>query len=402
MHIVYVSDERYPSTHTDTQQVAMTVDALAQAGAEVTLMVPGMRRLPRVSRSADKSGANESPTQLTAVMEYYGVSSKFSLVSVSSVNPELRTIVKPLHAIVSQLKLSGIAPDVIYTRNIGTAIMSTLRGFSVILESYRVIDRDYMSYLPLWRRISRNPNFLGVICHSRLSADSFVRVGVPAVKVTVIHNGFDISSMKPELNRTTARGLLNWSTAPFIATYSGHLNPNKGVDMLARWAAATPAIHHVWVGGGDHGSTEYAERERNSVGAANVELAGWVPPAQLPPYLYASDVLMIPPTAKPLTRHGSTVLPMKTFAYMASGRAIVAPDLPDIREVLVHERNALLIEPDRLDLAKDALLRLQGDPQLAQDLGRNARTDSLSATWSARANKILGFLETRLGQSDQS
>lgn len=399
MRIVYVSDERYPSTHTDTQQVAMTVDALTKVGANVSLMVPAMRRSSGVRPGSDDKRRLDWTSQSDAIRSYYGVSSDFRLIPLYSVNPEWRILTKTLHSLLSQSKLRGLRPDVVYTRNIGTAAVATIRGFPVILESYRVIDVNYYAFSRFWRSVVSRRNFLGVICHSRMSGESFVRVGVPDFKVQVIHNGFDIGSMKPEISQKDARKLLNWDETRFTATYTGHLNPNKGVDVLAQWAASTPSIHHVWVGGGNNGNTDYAAHEKERAGAANVELVGWVPPAELPPYLYASDALLIPPTAKPLTQHGSTVLPMKTFTYMAAGRAIIAPDLPDVREVLVHEKNALLVEPDRLDVAQSALLRLQRDPQFAQEIGRNAKMDSISATWTSRAEKILRFVERRLQQS---
>ena len=38
--------------------------------------------------------------------------------------------------------------------------------------------------------------------------------------------------------------------------------------------------------------------------------------------------------------------PLKLFEYMALSRAIIAPDAPNIREILTHEVDALLFEPD--------------------------------------------------------
>ena len=46
---------------------------------------------------------------------------------------------------------------------------------------------------------------------------------------------------------------------------------------------------------------------------------------------------------------------MKTFSYLAAGRPIVAPDLPDLREVLRHNENALLVPPDDVDAAAAAI-----------------------------------------------
>jgi glycosyltransferase involved in cell wall biosynthesis len=38
--------------------------------------------------------------------------------------------------------------------------------------------------------------------------------------------------------------------------------------------------------------------------------------------------------------------PLKLFEYMALGKAIIAPDRANIREILTHGRDALLFDPD--------------------------------------------------------
>ena len=44
LRIAYISDERFPSIHTDTQQVVKTIDALGRSGVHVDLIQPRMMR----------------------------------------------------------------------------------------------------------------------------------------------------------------------------------------------------------------------------------------------------------------------------------------------------------------------------------------------------------------------
>ncbi len=127
------------------------------------------------------------------------------------------------------------------------------------------------------------------------------------------------------------------------------------------------------------------------LGVTNVRLVPWVQATALSPYLYAADVLLIPPGSRPLNS-GHTVLPMKTFLYLAVGRPILAPRLPDIEEVLEDGRNAILVPPDDLDAAAERLLSLLADRELQQRIGASARQDSLSFTWEARACRLAEFL----------
>ena len=93
---------------------------------------------------------------------------------------------------------------------------------------------------------------------------------------------------------------------------------------------------------------------------------------------------------------GSTVLPIKTYSYLAAGRVIVAPRLPDVVEVLRDGDNALLVTPDDLDQAVAVVRRAVGEPGLAQRLGARAAADAPLYTWQARAALIHQFMKQRL------
>jgi glycosyltransferase involved in cell wall biosynthesis len=382
MRIVYVSDERFPYTGTDTQQVAMTVQALVRAGVSATLMPPAMR-----TREGD-------PSQAEAIHAYYGTA--FPVVPVHTVSPHRRGLVKCLHPLLATRLLRKHPPDLIYCRNFLVAAVALWRGFKVVFESYRVIDRKYPRLARLFGKMSRNPRFLGVITHSSISAAGFERVGVPSEKIQVIYNGFDPATMEPPLEKDVARRKTELPQEGSIALYTGHINGKKGIEMLAQLAKDTPEVTHVWVGDDGQGSNQYAEKLIAQYGLNNVHLPGWLPPTELPPFLYAADVLLIPATVGPLEKYGNTVLPMKVFSYMAAGRPIIAPDLPDSREVLEHRKNAWLVPPDDPKEAADGLRRILSDPTLATSLGQHARTDAKSLTWSARGERVLTFIRNRL------
>jgi glycosyltransferase involved in cell wall biosynthesis len=380
MRIVYVSDERYPSTHTDTQQVMMTLDALAGAGADVHFVIPAFSEGPHAA------------AQVADARDYYGTKNPFPILPIDSGNPERRALVKPTHGVRGTRMARKIGADVLYTRTLPTLLAALGRGLPTIFESYRVIDRRFPRIARVFGRIASSPNLLGVITHSGVSADGFRRCGVPDEKLQVIHNGFDAATMDPPLSKKEARALCGLPQDDCIALYTGHVNANKGMETLAELAARTPEIHHVWVGGDAGGDTSFGAQCISDAAAPNITLAGWVQPGEVGRHLYAADILLIPPAAAPLTRTGNTVLPMKTFAYMAAGRAILAPDLPDLREVLEDQRSAWLVPPDELDVAVQALQTLQGDPALADRLGAAAREDGLSMSWDRRGERVLAFI----------
>ena len=130
------------------------------------------------------------------------------------------------------------------------------------------------------------------------------------------------------------------------------------------------------VGSEGHGPIEQAAASR-----PNVRVEPWATPEALPAWLFAADVLLVPPSSDPLQRFGTCVLPLKLFSYLAAGRPILAPDAPDTGELLAHEQTALLVEPNRAEQAAAALDRLLGDRSLAASLAANSIERAEGLSW---------------------
>jgi len=83
--------------------------------------------------------------------------------------------------------------------------------------------------------------------------------------------------------------------------------------------------------------------------------------------------------------------PIKMFEYMAAGRAIIATNLPSIREVLTDD-NAVLIENSEPKVIATAIEKLAQDPDLRARLGQNAKRDAQEFTLEKRVKKIIEFI----------
>jgi glycosyltransferase involved in cell wall biosynthesis len=80
---------------------------------------------------------------------------------------------------------------------------------------------------------------------------------------------------------------------------------------------------------------------------------------------------------------------MKMFEYMASGRPIISSHLPVLMEVLNHESNALLVDPEDRSEWLTTVELLKQDEQLRLILGENAFKDVTNYTWRVRSKMIL-------------
>jgi len=77
------------------------------------------------------------------------------------------------------------------------------------------------------------------------------------------------------------------------------------------------------------------------------------------------------------------------------GCAVIAPSVPNLREILVNDQNALLFDPETTDSFSHALLRLCRDPDLRARIGAAASRSILEKglTWENNAKRVVALFE---------
>jgi glycosyltransferase involved in cell wall biosynthesis len=174
----------------------------------------------------------------------------------------------------------------------------------------------------------------------------------------------------------------------FTIGYAGHLYPWKGVDLVIEAVAAVTDTRALIVGGHER-EPDLARVKALAVQldcASRVRFTGLVPPSAVAAQLAECGVLVLPNPASALSSEFTS--PLKLFEYMASGRPIVASDLPSIREVLRHEENALLVAAGDPQALVAGIERVRKDPSLGDRLARQAREDVRQFTWARRAERL--------------
>lgn len=129
---------------------------------------------------------------------------------------------------------------------------------------------------------------------------------------------------------------------------------------------------------------------RRAVAAAGLDqrtiFAGRVPREAAVLYHQALDVFVVPRKDLAVTR---AVTPLKPVEAQASARAVVASDLPALREIVNDGVTGLLAPPDDPAGLTLVLERLVQDAGLRDRLGRAARDHVLAhRTWAANARVI--------------
>ena len=366
--------------------IAELVEALRAEGHEVLVVGPGAAaegpagvstRLERVAdllRSRVPAGAFEALELLYNVPAYW----------------RLRAAAK------------AFRPDVLYERYnlflLAGLLLKTQLRLPLLLEINSPLAEE--------RRTHGNLQFkgLGRRCEAALwrGADAALPVTqvlaetVRAVRgdgpIAVIPNGANIN--RRSATGSATRLSLGLDKDSVVLGFVGFVRAWHGVGWAVEALAELPERAHLVVVGDGPGTAALSERAEALGVDHRLHLVGRVPHEEVAAYMQAFDVAL-------QTAAVSYASPLKLFEYMALERAVIAPDQPNIREVLAHGRDALLFPAgDRAGFIA-ALHRLCEDPELRLHLGRNAgRTvREHPFTWRHNAKRIAEFARALISGS---
>ncbi len=145
--------------------------------------------------------------------------------------------------------------------------------------------------------------------------------GVPAHKVHVISNWVDTEVYRPTEPSARLAGEAGLA-GRFNVMYAGNIGLAQGMDTVLDAAAAVADLAEVqFVLVGDGADLERIKRCVRDRGLANVIFLGQRATDEMPAFYALADVLLVPLRDDPLFR---ITIPHKVFAYMASGKPILA------------------------------------------------------------------------------
>ncbi len=238
-----------------------------------------------------------------------------------------------------------------------------LRWLAVALERY------------VWRSASKVLVVTGVLQQTVLSA------GVPRGRIAGVPNGIDPVQFAALPARETGDG-------PLVLGFVGFIRDWHGLDAVIAAMAAEhggPDLRLVVVGDGP--ARAALERQAAALGLADrVTFTGLQPREAIPALVAGFDIALQPLAV-------SYASPLKVFEYMAAGRAIVAPDQPNIREVLRDGETAVLFDPGEAGAMWRAIRRLAGDAAMRRRLGEAARVEIARRdyTWRGNAARVVAW-----------
>ncbi|MBX4189741.1 glycosyltransferase family 4 protein [Candidatus Parcubacteria bacterium] len=373
MRIIYLFNGRLPTEKAHGVQVMRACEGFAKTGAEVTLILPYRRNV-----------LNEDP------FDYYQVSHIFDIKKVRGLDfwtPSrllfhLQNAVSIFWMLKEVWPLKNNSETIFYARDYATLWALSLFGFKPVAEihDYRLPNpRKYANYVFNQAKM--------VVANSEGTKEGLLEhYSISPSKIAVASNGVDLDFFNIAETKSEARAKLNIKTTNPIVAYVGRpesAGTQKGLGTFLEAVSTLPGVASYVVGGAKESIQQYQEKYQNVI------FTSQVPYKEIPLYLRAIDVVVIP---LPLNKHATTTSPIKLFEFMAAGKAIIASNLPSLRTFL-NDQNAVFFEPGDAQGLSVMMSRVLGDKGLSESISAQARQSVSNHTWENRAKIIIDYLK---------
>ena len=382
MRLIYVSEGNIPSKAANSIQVMKMSQALAKQVEAFELLTSISWQLLFKRSHFD-------------LFKWYGISSPFKVVRIPLLGtksfPFPNQYRPPRFCLYACLYAFIKRPSFVYTRSLKAASLLLKLGLKVVLEYHAPAEQILLErHLEEMKR----DHFLAFVTISDVLATTYIGSGLSSKKVVVLPDGVDLDNFGERLSNEQARHTLRLSQHEKIAIYSGQMLPDKGIDTILQCAQLLPTVSFKMIGGFEELIAGY-RRQVLELGLSNVEFLGFVSNSQIPLYLWAADVLLMPNSAKVPSALWTS--PLKMFEYMATGKPIVATSIPAIKRIL-NQDNAILVEPDNAYSLVEGIKMALNDEATAKRIGHQARIDVKDYTWDKRASTILAFIRAIINE----
>jgi len=213
--------------------------------------------------------------------------------------------------------------------------------------------------------VSRNADLVLAVSNEIKSYIS--SLGVPSEKVIVSPVGLNTTSVESKAkDREELFCEFGIPLNAFVIGYVGSLVRTKGIDVLIKAFSlfqdrADMNLYLLIVGNGER--KKEIENLVRKMRLHSVIVPGFR--KDVAKVLATMDVFALPSL--------SEGCPFSLLEAMAAGKAIIASNIPSIREIVQDEKEAILIDPNDYCMLEKAILRLYYDPKLREKLCRNAR-----------------------------
>ncbi len=371
--VIYIANIRLPTEKAHGLQIMKTCEALAEKGVEVELFVPN--RLNKL---------------VSDPYEFYGVKKNFKIFRLwcwdlisKNFFGRLGFWLESFAFIISvRTFLKKFDEDVIFfTRDLLVANWFSRINSSIFYEIHSLPNKPSRMHFKTWNRCR------GLIVISNGIKKDLISLKIPENKILVSSDAVEVEKFRIKESMFECRSKLSLPKDKKIILYTGHLYAWKGANVLAEAAGfLSPGIQVYLVGGTDRDIAVFKDKYKFS----SLFIVGWRPHGEMPYWLRAADVLVLPTSGKYKIGFKYTS-PLKLYEYLAADKPIIASDLASTREIL-NKNQATLIEPDNPNLLAETIVSMLQNMKNRVIVAEEKKFVCVK-NWSERASEIIDFMQ---------
>ncbi|KGX86131.1 glycosyltransferase family 4 protein [Pontibacillus litoralis] len=377
MKIAIFTDTFTPQVNGVARTFQRFVDYLNQQGIEYRLFVPDAK---------DEDLFSNQIHRFTSIPFY--------------LYPECRFSFPKMHHIRKQLE--SFRPDLIHIAtpfNIGLSGLYYGKKLNIpIVGSYHTHFDRYLQYYDLqflskwiWKYMRWfHQSFRSTFVPSQETKQQLLQQGFH--NIGIWSRGVDCQLFQPLYNTDEVRRQYNIK-APHILSYVGRLAPEKDLHTLMATAKQLPShiqqqVHWIIVGDGPM-ATELKEKA-----PSNMSFTGYLKGERLAEIYSASTLFVFPSTTETF---GNVVL-----ESLACGTPAIGAKAGGVQEVITHQTNGLLCEPNNEMHFAQAITRLISNDIERKRMSDDAREAALQRSWAAIFEDLLYQYERAIHMQEQS
>jgi glycosyltransferase involved in cell wall biosynthesis len=284
------------------------------------------------------------------------------------------------HAVIRALKKMPFVPDAIYGHfwlsvyeALGYSRKHNIPLFVATGESS--VDRLFPAR---YRKKQLADYIRGAICVSTKNKDESVQLGlISEDKCEVFPNAVN-TSLFHKMDKEECRKELGFPNDAFIVGFVGGLIERKGPERVSAAIKQLTGkmVYSLFVGKGDQ-----------TPDCNNILFIGALPHSQIPRYLNAADVFVLPTLQEGCCN--------AVVEAMACGLPIISSNRSFNWDVL-NDSNSIMIDPTNVDEIAGAIQRLRDDEETRAMLSKGSLEKAKSLTIEKRAEAIIGFMNSRV------
>lgn len=200
--------------------------------------------------------------------------------------------------------------------------------YYVIDELHRLVPQKYFQPLARYveKRNMENANL--VISTNEVLKDYTIRMGADPDRCMIVKHGVDIEHFKNG-DRDKIRKEFGFKENDVVLFFMGWLYEFSGLKEVATELTKSEANRNIKlliVGKGELWNTLQEIKSMEGM-KDRIVLLDWKPYDEIPDYLAASDICILPAYNNEIMRN---IVPIKLYEYMAAGKPIIATNLPGI------------------------------------------------------------------------